>query len=48
MDARNHADTETLRDRTRIIIRALRPENGEALLQAMARGSGIASQRENA
>jgi GNAT superfamily N-acetyltransferase len=39
MDARNYHVTETLRDGTRIVIRALRPEDEEGLLQAVARMS---------
>jgi GNAT superfamily N-acetyltransferase len=39
MDSRNYTVTETLRDGTPIVIRALRPEDGEGLLQAVARMS---------
>jgi GNAT superfamily N-acetyltransferase len=39
MDSRNYSVTESLRDGTPITIRALRPEDSEALMQAVARMS---------
>lgn len=39
MDARHYTATETLRDGTPVVIRALRPEDEEDLLQALARMS---------